>query len=105
MRLILAAMCGLFVAGAAQAQITCGAPITEVDAALAKDHGEVLLGNMLSKSGYMIRIYVNPKTGSYTVFAVRPDGCFAEVDSGMGFEPGKEALPFPDQAPTLEGVR
>lgn len=73
----------------AAAQQMCG-PHQEIVKELEEKHGESLAMLGLSVKGHIVNVYVNDKTGSFTVLLTRPDGVSCFVDAG---EAGQRVKP------------
>lgn len=77
------ALIALLVVIAGPALAACGTP--ETAERVVKEHGEIQLGEGISKNGVPLSIWVNPETGTYSVFVHRPDGIVCMVDAGDKF--------------------
>lgn len=64
---------------------TC-APYDAVSAALASSYGETLQTRALARSGYMLEIWANTETGTWTALAIGPDMIACQIDDGDAFE-------------------
>lgn len=64
---------------------TC-APYDGVSAALGSAYGETLQSRALSRAGYMLEVWANVETGTWTVLAVNADMIACSLDDGEGFE-------------------
>lgn len=73
----------LLAAAGAQAQTRppCS-PRAATEADLAARHGERPVGQGLSTNGYVLRLMVNPETGSWTALGLTPNGQACLLDAG-----------------------
>lgn len=53
---------------------------------LTEVHGEELIGQGLAESGaYLVELFVNPKTGAWTVIATLPTGMTCMLEAGQSW--------------------
>lgn len=84
----------LFQTSPVLAQAQCG-PTPDVAPQLLAQHGEVPTVRMLSAKGVVMVIFVNPRSGGYTLIIERPDGLSCLIDAGDSFEGiGEQPRPF-----------
>ena len=64
-------------------QSPCG-PTGKVEARIAKEYGESIVGAGVVPGGYLFTT-ANPQTGSFTILLRRPDGQTCVLMSGTGY--------------------
>lgn len=87
-------LCLPFAAGAAP---VCG-EARALTAGLERQFGERVIARMLDRRGALLRILVNPESGSWTMLATAPAGQSCIVGFGEGFEAGRMAQAEPPPA-------
>lgn len=74
-------------AGTAVAQVQSCAPRERVIQELANRWGEAQVWRGLARNGaFVLEVFANPETGTWTVFTTVPSGVSCQRASGTGFE-------------------
>ena len=90
MKLILAAALAFLLAFPVQAAPNC-AGASDVAQILKEKYGESVFSRALSKRGYVLEMWVNLETGTWTAVVQRSDGLACIVDEGEAFQMVDEA--------------
>lgn len=80
MRIVLAALIGVILAGPVAAQECI--PYEAIADGLTKDFGEVRLLQGLSAQGWIMELWTNPQSGSWSIVLQGPNGCGHIADGG-----------------------
>lgn len=85
MKLVYATVIAALVASPSLAALNC-APASDVADILQDRYGESVTIRALSKRGYVMEIWSNAETGSWSYVAQRPDGVACIMDEGEAFQ-------------------
>ena len=91
MRHVLAALCSLLALPAAYASPDTCAPHGQMVAALTDQYGETRVSAALDMNNFLIEVYANPETGTWTALLTTPDMEACIASAGTAWQDVREA--------------